>query len=128
MHVIKQKVRAALGAVMRIRSYRTAKAMLNRHHFLLLSHVRYCITNWCFGNESKIQRLQRICNKFIQLVFGLKRRDSVRTVMKENGLLTIKQLCKVELAIFTYKTVKKSSNCIAEPVSLKTRPNFNQKL
>ena len=52
--------------------------------------------------RAKVQQLQRICNKFIRLVFGSKRRDSVRTVMKESGLLTIKQLYKAELAIFKH--------------------------
>ena len=54
-----------------------------------------------------MQQLQRICNKFIRLVFNLKRRERVRTVMKENGLLTIKQMYQVELAIFMFRTVKK---------------------
>ena len=81
--------------------------MLSFYHSLLLSHVRYCISNWCFGNETKIQQLQRICNKFIRLVFGLKRRESVKKAMKQNGLLTIKQIYQVEIAIFMYKTVKK---------------------
>ena len=102
--------------------------MLSLYHSLLISHFRYCITSWCFGNESQIQELQRICNKFIRLVFNLKRRESVRTVMKENGLLTIKQMYQVELAIFMFGTVKKkSSNCIAEPVSVKIKSYFNQK-
>ena len=65
MDMIKQKMRAALGAVMRIRSYLSSKAMLSLYHSLLLSHVRYCISDWCFGNETRIQQLQRICNKFI---------------------------------------------------------------
>ena len=54
MDMIKQKMGAALSAVMRIRSYLTAKVMLNLYHSLLVSHVRYCVTNWCFGNESKV--------------------------------------------------------------------------
>ena len=108
MEMIKQKMRAALSAVMPARSYLSSKAMLSLYHWLLISHVRYCITNWCFGNESKMQQLQRICNKFIRLVFNLKRRESVRTVMKENGLLTIKQMYQVELAIFMSRTVKKT--------------------
>ena len=66
--------------------YLFAKAMLRPYHSLLLSHVRYCITNCCFGNETRIHQLQRICNKFIRLVFGLKKRDSVKNVMKQNGL------------------------------------------
>ena len=102
-------MRAALGAVMRTRVYLSFKAMLCLYHSLLLSHVRYCrpITNWCFGNETRIHQLQRICNKFIRLVFGLKKRDIVKNVMKQIGLLTIKQVYHVELAIFMYKTVKK---------------------
>ena len=105
---IKQKMRAALCPVMRVRSYLSSKAMLSLYHLLLIRHVRFCITNWCFGNESKIQQLQHICNKFIRLVFNLKRRESVRTIMKENGLLTIKQMYQVELAIFMFRTVKKN--------------------
>ena len=85
MEMIKQKIRAAFCAVMRVRSYLSSKATLSLYHSLLISHVRYCITNWCFGNESKIQQLQRICNKFMRLVFNLKRRESVRTIMKERS-------------------------------------------
>ena len=98
---------ATLGAVMRIRSHLSSKAMLSLYHSLLLSQVRYCIRNWCFGKETRIHQLQRICNKFIRLVFGLKRRESVKKVMKQNGLLTIKQIYQVEIAIIMYKTVKK---------------------
>ena len=107
MEMIKQKMRVALCAVMQVRSYLSSKAMLSLYHLLLISHVRYCITNCCFGNESKIQQLQRICNQFIRLVFNLKRRESVSTIMKENGLLTIKQMYQVELAFFMFRTVKK---------------------
>ena len=94
-------------AQLRIRVYLSSKAVLCLYHSLLLSHVRYCITNWCFDNETRIHQLQRICNKFIKLVFGLKKRDSVKNVIKQNGSLTIKQVYHVELAIFMYKTVKK---------------------
>ena len=125
MEMIKQKMRAAFCAVMRVQSFLSSKAVLSLHHSLLISHVQYCITNWCFGNESKIQLLQRICNKFIRLAFNLKRRESVRTVMKENGL---KQKYPVEPVIFMCRTVKKkSSKCIAKPVSVKLKSYFNQK-
>ena len=54
LDMIKQKTRAALGAVMRIRSYLSSKAMLSLCHSLLLSHVRYCISNWCFAVVGKL--------------------------------------------------------------------------
>ena len=127
--MIKNKMRAGLGAVMRIRSFLSPKAMLSLYHSLLLSHVRYCIANWWFGNESKVQEIQRICNKFIRLVFNLKRHDSVKIIMKQNGLLSIKQIYQVELAIFMYKTVKKShpialqSLFQSKPSRISTRSN-----
>ena len=43
--MIKKKMRAALGAVMRIRVYLSSKAMLCLYHSLLLSHIRYCVTS-----------------------------------------------------------------------------------
>ena len=106
--MIKQKMRAAFGAIMRICSYLSSKAMLSLYHLLLLSHVRYCISNWCFGNETRIHELLRICHKFNRLAFGLKRRESVKKVMKQNGFFTIKQIYQVEMAISMYKTVKKT--------------------
>ena len=77
MYAVKKKMRAALGAVMRIRSFLNKKAMLTSHHSLILSHVRYCVGNWCFGNETIVGQLRRICNKFIRIIFGLNRRSSV---------------------------------------------------
>ena len=96
-------MRAALGAVMRIRSFLNKKAMLTLNHSLIMSHVRYCIVNWCFGNETIVGQLQRFCTKFIRIIFGLNSRSSVKDVMIENGLLTIKQIRDLEIRIFMYK-------------------------
>ena len=103
MYAVKKKMRAALGAVMRIRSFLNKKAMLTLYHSLILSHVRYCVVNWCFGNETMVGQLQRICNKFVRIIFGLNRRSSVKDVMIENGLLTIKKIRDLEICIFMYK-------------------------
>ena len=100
MYAVKKKMRAALGAVMRIRSFLNKKAMLTLYHSSILSHVRYRVVNWCFGNETIVDQLQRIHNKFIRIIFGLKRRSSVKDVMSENGLLTIKQIRDLEICIF----------------------------
>ena len=53
MEMIKQKMRAALGAVMRVRSYLSSKAMLSLYHSLLISHVRYCKANRCSATNPK---------------------------------------------------------------------------
>ena len=64
IEMIKQKMRAAFCAVMRVRSYLFSKAMLSLYHSLLISHVRYRITNsyviWknlVSHNFSKIEKL-----------------------------------------------------------------------
>ena len=54
MYAIKKKMGAAFETVMRIRSFLNRKAMLTLYHSSLLSHVRYCVVNWCFENETMV--------------------------------------------------------------------------
>ena len=110
MYAVKKKMRTAFGAVMRITSFLNKKAMLALYHSSILSYVRYCVVNWCSGTETIVSQLQRICNKFIRIIFGLNRRLSVKDVMIENGLLTIKQLRDLEICIFMYKY---SNQCLS---------------
>ena len=70
MNMIKQKIRSSLGSIMRVKTCLTTKAMLILYNSLLLSHLRYCITNWCYGNCIKINQLQHICNKFIRAIWN----------------------------------------------------------
>ena len=108
MNMIKQKIRSSLGSIMRVKPCLTTKAMLILYNSLLLSHLRYCITNWCFGNRIKINQLQRICNKFIRAMYGIKRRGCVKNVMIKNELLNIQQLYESEIAILMYKFQKRT--------------------
>ena len=71
---IKRKIHSSLGSIMRVKPCLTTKAMLILYNSLLLSHLRYCITSWCFGNRTKINQLPSICNKFIRVMYGIKRR------------------------------------------------------
>ena len=91
---------------MRVKRCLTTKAMLILYNSLLLSHLRYCITSWCFKNRTKIHQLQRICNKFIRAMYGIKRRGCVKNVMIKNELLNIQQLYESTIAILMYKFQK----------------------
>ena len=108
MNTIKRKIRSSLGSIMRVKPCLTTKAMLILYNSLLLSHLRYCITSWCFGNRTKINQLQRICNKFIRAMYGIKRRGCVKNVMIKNELLNIQQLYESEIAILMYKFQKRT--------------------
>ena len=51
------------------------------YHSLFMSHIRYCISSWCFGNETLIDKLQRLYNKFTKIIFNLSLRENVsRTI------------------------------------------------
>ena len=93
MNMIKQKIRSSLGNIMHVKPFLTIKAMLILYNSLLLSHLRYCITSWCYGSCTTINQLQRICNKFIRAMYGIKQRGCIKNVMIKNKLLNIQQLC-----------------------------------
>ena len=108
MNMIKRKIRSSLGSIMRVKPCLTTKAMLILYNSLLLNHLRYCTTSWCFGNRTTINQLQRICNEFIRAMYGIKRRGCVKNVMIKNELLNIQQLYESEIAILMYKFQKRT--------------------
>ena len=85
------------------------KPLLNRdtllqlYHSLVSSHLLYCVQNWCYGNKTLGQKLQRVSNKFLRMAFGLGRRDSVKDAMVQHNLLNLDQMTVKATAIFMFK-------------------------
>ena len=77
--------------------------MLTLYHSLINSHLQYCITNWCIGNKTLINKLQKTCNKFIRMACNLRHYRDVTDVRKTHQLLTINQLLTMEIAVFMFK-------------------------
>ena len=104
-HVIllKKKLHAILIAVMKIRPCLSKNALLIIYDSLIMSQIRYCITNWCFGNITWIKKLQNICNKFLKLTFGIYYKDDITPTMHENKFLSINNLYKFETAQLMFK-------------------------
>ena len=98
-----RKLRAGYGTAVRIKPYLSREALLLLYHTLIGSHLRYCMVNWCFGNKTLVMRLQAICNKFIRLIFNLRRTHNVKHIMIKYNLLTISQIYELELAVLMYK-------------------------
>ena len=73
---------------------------------MIISHIKYGIGTGYNGNKTTVQKIQRIVNKFISMIFALHNRASVTNIMKGNGIMTIDQINKLELCIFMYKYTK----------------------
>ena len=73
------------------------------YHSLFMSRIRYCISSWCFGNETLINKLQRLCKKFIKIIFNLFLRENASRTMPEHNLITIKHMFKAEIRILVFK-------------------------
>ena len=104
-HVIllKKKLHAILVGVMKIRPCLSKRALLIIYHSLIMSQIRYRITNWCVGNVTWIKKLQKICNKFLKLTFGIYYKDDITPTMHENKFLSINNLYKFESAQIMFK-------------------------
>ena len=72
-----------------------------------MSHIRYGITNWCFGNETLVAKSLKLSDIFLSLTFNLHRKENVINVVKTNNLLSIKQYTKLKLACLCLNTIKK---------------------
>ena len=76
------------------------------YHSLFMSHIRYCILSWYFENKTLIDKLQRLCNKFIRIIFNLFHRKNVSHSMSEHNLITMKHMYKAEIGILMFKYQK----------------------
>ena len=77
MGCIIQKVRACIAAVRRVKNYLDINALLLLYHTLVMSHISYCISAWCYGNKTMVNTIQRQANQFIRIIFGLKKKTIV---------------------------------------------------
>ena len=100
---LQSKLRATLGAVIRVKTFLNKNALLVIYRSLMLSHIRYCITNWFHGNLVIVSQLQNICNKFHRLSFSLASEDDILPFMRRHNLLTKKDIFKHDVAVIMYK-------------------------
>ena len=97
------KLKSSLYSVMRIKPFLSTETLLTLFHSLILSHIRYCITTWCYGNSVLVKKLQKICNKFLNMIpTTLNSKQSHKT-----NILSIQQLYDLNIAIFMHKFINK---------------------
>ena len=63
------KLKSSLYCVMRVKPFLNKELLLTLFHSLIVSHVRYCIATWCFGHNVLLNKLQKIYNKFMKMIF-----------------------------------------------------------
>ena len=140
---LNKRLRQIYCITLRIRPYLNKNALLSLYHSLFMTHVRYCIPNWCFGNETLIAKLEKLSHKFVRIIFNLSHRQGVSNTMKENNLITIKSLRNIEIGtlmfkyhqkllpkafdnLFTRKTFQMNTRCSSQIVPKSCRSTVNQ--
>ena len=63
-----KKLSRNISIMYKLTFYLNKTNLLNVYYSLIVSHLRYGITVWNHGNQSIVQKLQRICNKFITYI------------------------------------------------------------
>ena len=94
----KKKLQALLWVIIKIKPCLSKDSLLIIYHSLLISHIRYCINNWCFENSTLIRKLQNIGNRFLKMTFNLQLNHDVTEAMKDAQLLTINNFYNLEIA------------------------------
>ena len=100
---LQKDVRKKLAIVSKIRMKLNRSTLINIFTSLVLGKIRYCITSWCYGNLTIRNSLQRSCNNFIRMIFGLKWIQSVKPIMKEYNIPSINAILIKELANIMHK-------------------------
>ena len=81
--------------------------------------------NWCIGNKTLINKLQKTCNKFIRMACNLRHYRDVTDVRKTHQLLTINQLLTKEIAVFMFKQNSGKNPDVFRNVFVKSISQYN---
>ena len=92
------KIQRNLAIVRKIARFLDRNSLLQLYHSLIMSHIRNGIVVWHHSHISIRKKIQACANKFLRTIFFLKPRDSVKTIMKDNGLLSVNQIHHLEVA------------------------------
>ena len=100
MEYLLKKIRSNIYCIKKIKPFLNRKTLLLLYHTLVKSHILYCIISWCFGSETMINKFQCALNKLMHSIFNVGKRQTVSYVIKDNSLLTIRQIMDIEIATF----------------------------
>lgn len=100
---LQTNIRQKLAIVSKVKKQLHYTALLKIYHSLINGKVKYCISSWCFGNKTVRNTLQRTCNNFFRMIFGLRWTQSVVPLFYLYKIPTITHLLVRELANIMHK-------------------------
>ena len=92
------------------KAFSTQEALLTLFHSLILSHtneVAYCITTWFYGRSVLLNKLQKLCNKFINMIICTNPAKKRNKEITKDNIVNIQQLYKLNISICMYKSFHK---------------------
>ena len=98
MQNVLSKIKRNLGVVRKVSYFLDRESLLQLFHSLILSHIRYGIIIWHYGQISLRKKLQACANKFLRQIFFLGPRESVRNIMKEHSILSVNQIFHLKIS------------------------------
>ena len=100
---IKMKISKAIGCIRRIKTFLTRKTIINLYYAMILPHIDYCCTSWGIYSQTNIDKLQRLQNKYIRLVYGVSRYTSVSSYQSELNWQPIGERIKYQCCVLVFK-------------------------
>ena len=130
---ILSKIQRNLGVVRKIACFLNKSSLFQLYHSLIISHIRTGIVVWYHSHIALRKKIQACANKFLRIIFHLKPRDSVRTLMKENNLPSVNQIFHFEIAKLMQKNslstipspIKDIFNHQVRAANIRTRSNVS---
>ena len=105
---ISGKVKQGVGIIKKTSQYLDKNSLLVLYRTLVETHFRYCNVIWGQCNETLLDKLQLLQNRAARFITKVKYEDADHLkLICQFGWLTIRNLIKLDLEIFMYKSQNK---------------------
>ena len=117
---IEGRIARSVGILTKLRHLFPSSALL-LYYALIHPHLSFGLPIWGSTYPTYIQKLQRLQNKAIRIIFNASRKHTLTPLYKKYGVLKLDDLFNYEMAKIMYQFFKQTLpshlNCIFDPLS-----------
>ena len=107
---IESKVSRSVGVLFKLNSYLPIRILKMLYNSLILPHLNYGVECWYAAPNFSLNKLQVLQKKAVRAIFNMPYNSHTNDVFKENGLLKLVDIYRLNLACHMYNIRKMPAN------------------
>ena len=109
-YIINNKLGKNVGIIKKLRYYVDLHTLRQMYFSFIYPYLTYGITSWGSACKTRLHKIETKQNKCVRSTFSAYSRDNAMPYLNLLGILTLENIYKFKVALFTHKITKNTTN------------------